>query len=139
MQATTHTEETLHFSLRITTTEKSKDSHSTTQTWLVKDNELAYTKTYSGRGQERPPLKNTQKLTTEQIESLKELINTHLQQNIEVPKQTEFNTPYNAVRCVWELKAKDQTFRIELYELSKNIIESRIYQQLKEITQILKN
>lgn len=139
MQNTTQTEETFDFSLTITTSEKSKDSHSTTQTWVVKNNELTHTKTYKGRGQERLPVKTIKKITAPQIESLKEMIDASLHQNIEVPKQTEFNAPYNATRCVWVCQVKAQTFRIELYELSKNISESRIYQRLQEIAQILKN
>ena len=129
--------ESLDFSLKIIVSEKSKDSHSTIRTWRVKDNKLAYTQASTGRRAGKDKVNTTQELSPEKITALQGVIDSFLQQNIAIPKHTEFNTPYNATNCVWELQKGGKTFRIELYDLSENITEDRIYQKLQQITQIL--
>jgi hypothetical protein len=127
----------LDFSLKIMVAEKSKDSHSTIRTWRVQDNKLAYTQASTGRRAGKDKVNTTQELSAEKIKALREIIGDFLHQNITVPKHSEFNVPYNATNCVWELYEGGKTFRIELYDLSKNITEDRIYQQLQQIVQIL--
>lgn len=129
--------DSLDFSLKIIVSEKSKDSYSTIRTWRVQDNKLAYTEASTGRRAGKDKVQTTQELSPEKIAALQDVIDSFLQQNIAIPKHTEFNTPYNATNCVWELQKGGKTFRIELYDLSENITEDRIYQKLQQITQIL--
>lgn len=138
MHTSQKTDAMLDFTLRIIASEKSKDSHSTIQTWRVKDQTLTYTKVHKGRGQDKAPTNITKQLTDEQIGELRELIDESLRQNIEMPKHTEFQAPYSAIHCTWDLHWENQTFKIELYELAKNITEDRTYQKLKQIASILK-
>ena len=130
--------ESLDFSLKIIVAEKSKDSHSTIRTWRVKDNKLAYTQASTGRRAGKDKVNTTQELSPEKITALQDVIDSFLQQNIEMPKHSEFNVPYTATHCIWELQKEGKTFRIELYDLSKNITEDRIYQKLQQIAQILR-
>ncbi len=132
-------EENFSFTLRLSHIEKSKDSHTVTEFWRVQKGELAYQKTYTGRLGARKPEKLNQTLTQTQLATLSDMITDFgLQQDIDIPKHSEFATPYTAISVVWELKRDEKAFRIELYDHIKNIDEDKIYQSLKEIIAFLK-
>jgi|GEM_PF-3214713 len=127
------------FTLRISHTEKSKDSHSTNEFWRFDKKELAYQKTFTGRkGKKNMPEKTIKTLSNEQIQALNEIIaQESLEKNIDTPKHSEFHVPYTATSVVWELEKDNKHFRIELYATSEEMRTDETYKKLLKVVEIL--
>jgi hypothetical protein len=129
------------FKIQINHVEKSKDSHTITETWNLKDGTLYYQKLGTGRmGGMKEKLEK--KLTQEQTNQIYELISKgDLYQNIPSPKYTEFQTPYNALKVhATFYKSHPRTleiFDIQLYNLYEEMEKNEVYKNIYSVVMLL--
>ncbi len=135
VEASAQTDTSFTFSLQIIEIEKAKDSQSIHKTWHIKDNKTSYTETSTLR--ENFKRYFTAELSTKKVEDLQGVIDASLRQDKKKPKKNRFKAPSKITHCIWELTWQGKNFRIELYELSKNITQDRIYQKFQQIVEIV--
>lgn len=129
------------FKIQISHIEKSKDSHTITETWNLKNGTLYYQKLGTGR-MGKLKEQSEKKLTQDQINQIYELISKgDLYQNIPSPKYTEFQTPYNALKIHATFykshPAALETFDIQLYNLYKEMEKNEVYKNVYSVVILL--
>jgi hypothetical protein len=129
----------LNITLQITHTEKSKDSHSTTETWNLKDKALFYGQSFGGRLSSKKPIRKNNSLSTSQIAEIEKLLSDKdLYKNIPSPKYSEFHVPYSAIHVRLNIQKEEESFEIDLYDLASEIPKNTDYQSIEALTRLLK-
>lgn len=127
--------------LSIVNKERSKDSNSTIERWQINDGKLLYSVTYTGR--RGPNQKNSKKevsISQDNIKAIKALIaEKNLYQNIPSPKYAEFKTPYMATEVSFTVNKEEDSYHIQLYDLSREISKNGVYQNIKVLKRLLEN
>jgi hypothetical protein len=107
----------MNLNLQITHTEKSKDSHSSTEIWHIKNNILSYQETFSGRLSGQKPMTKTKNLSENNLISIEKILHeNNLLISIEMPKYNEFHTPYTAILVDLRIEIKANIFHIQVYD-----------------------
>lgn len=134
-----HQESQISFRLQMVSTEKSKDSNSTSELWQFNKKQLTFSKTYGGKLGSRKPNKMSKILTEEQLNVIESIIiEHHLEKNVDIPKISEFQTPYSAVDIVWELEKDGKHYRMQIYDLARQINQDEDYQNINTLLTTLK-
>jgi hypothetical protein len=132
-------DENITFSIKISRIEKSRDSHTTFESWKVQQGSFTYSKNQTGKFGNKPSQKQTSEVSDEKWQKMVSFIDEALLQDIAPPKQSEFDVPYSAIRLMWTIEKNGQSYSIELYDLASEMVKNPIYQKIERLTAILKN
>lgn len=118
--------------------ESSKDSHSIIEKWVLENETLNYSKSYTGRLGKKLPEKKQHNLLAEQLVMVKKMLDEkELCKNIPSPKYTDFESPYTAVHVNLILKKNNETFEIDLYDVVESITGNSTYKDIKTLENLL--
>lgn len=125
--------------LQIITKERSRDSNSGIEKFVVENHRLNYSLAYQGGGNPPPKTQKQVKLSNLEIEKIKDLITKkNLYQNIATPKRSEFRTPYISTEVSFRVNKEQKSYQILLYNLSNKLAEDAVFQNIQDLRLLLK-
>lgn len=128
----------LKFTLNISHTEKSKDSHSKNEIWKLEGDDLSFYQSFSGRLSAKKPVRKTQKLSAAQITAIEKLLmENDLYKNIPSPKYSEFMIPYSAISAHLSISKDKENYSIQLYGLAREMPKNMDYQGMMTLVVFL--
>jgi hypothetical protein len=130
----------MKLALQITNTEKSKDSHSSTERWHLDGLQLSYSQSFTGRLSGKKEERKNITLTTIQVQEIEKYLGEKgLFKNIPSPKYSEFMIPYSATNVHLSIQKNEQELSdIHLYDISTEIVNNEDYKHILALANHLK-
>lgn len=114
--------------------ESSKDSHSIIEKWVLENETLIYSKSFTGHLGKNLPEKKQQYLSAEQLTLVKKLLEEKkLYKNIPSPKYSDFKSPYTAIHVNLIIKKNKESFEIDLYDVAQSLPKDLTYLDIKSL------